>query len=500
MNQSSPAPSPEGARKTAWQEAESIFSNSDQFLPHSTDILIVGAGITGLTAALHLQRAGRSVTVIDKGTAGNGTTGRSSAHLTTLLDSGLAETEKTFSAEANRQIVNAMRRAIDHIEEQTRLHNITCHFKKVCGYYFTEDAKETDAVAAESEAARRAGLEPQAVLDIRLPFPIAAAFRIPEQAIFDPAAYIRGLALAFRDNGGLLLEHTRLLDFHDGHPCTAETSRGRIESHSVILATHTPLGRSLLHAELEPSRSYLIAAEMKDGIPSALFWDTASPYHYMRRIERAEQTPLLLVGGADHKTGKEPLRDPYQELEEWLRERVETGPIAYRWSAQYYKPIDGLPYVGRPVTESNIFVATGFNGDGLTLGTAAGELLADLVQGRNNDLGRLLSPARLRVKAAAKAVSLNVDAARHLFSGKGDGPDPEPGRGIVRGSDDGTVAEYRDPAGTVIRLSARCPHLGCIVRWNPLENSWDCPCHGSRFSPEGECLEGPSHDDLQKMP
>lgn len=483
--------------KTAWEPAEALFANSDAVLPHATGTLVVGAGITGLTAALELQKAGCNVTVVEWGSVGGGTTGRSSAHLTTLPDSGLAQTENTFSAAANAQVVTGMQEAIATIGANVRDYSIDCGFKRVSGYYFTED--DEAAVARERSAAAGAGLEVIAAVKVPLPFPVRAAFRLSGQALFDPAAYIRGLALAFRESGGSLLENTRVIDFHDGSPCTAETSRGRIEAQSIIFATHTPPGRSLLHAELKPVRSYLIAVEMQDEIPEALFWDTASPYHYIRRIGRADGAPLVLAGGADHPTGKSPDADPYQTLEDWLRARLRCGRVVHKWSAQLYEPIDGFPYVGKPLTGRNIYAATGFNGDGLTLGTVAGGLLADLILDRENELARLLSPSRVKLAAAGEAISLNAEVARHLVGGRDNGAGPDPGSGWVRGSEKGTTAEYLDRDGTRIQLSARCPHMGCVVQWNPVEETWDCPCHGSRFTPRGTCLEGPSRSDLKKL-
>lgn len=468
-------------------------------LPAACEVAIVGAGITGLTAALHLRATGRSVVVLDAGQPGDGTTGGSSAHLTTLPDSGLRRTETVFSTEANRHVTRAMRDAIGQIRHWVEAHNIECGYRSTDGHLFAEDAAGAQVVRDEAEAAARAGLEPRLRATLPLPFPVTAAFQLEQQAEFDPLAYARGLARAFASAGGILLTHTRVTDYREGRHVEVTTSRGSLRADQLILATHTPLGRSLLHAEMEPQRSYLIAATLEGEPPAGLYWDTATPYHYLRRIDRRGQPPLLLLGGEDHKTGTPISEDPYQRLLDWMRARFAVRRVEARWSAQYYAPADGFPYVGRPLTSLRVYVATGFNGDGLTLGTAAGGLLADLLQGRESELATLLAPTRVRPRALGRVVALNVEGAKHLVPREDTSP-PEPGEGVVQIQNGATVAVSCSPSGEITTCSARCPHLGCIVQWNSAEKTWDCPCHGSRFDATGARLEGPTWSDLEPLP
>lgn len=483
--------------RTAWTSStEASAAESIPELPARSEVVIVGGGITGLTLALHLLKAGRQVTVLEQDAPGAGTTGRSSAHLTTLIDSGIDSTERMFSAEANRMVHAAMAAAIDQIEAWSRDYSIDCDFERVPGYYFTEDEDGVKTLESEAAACRRAGLA--AVDEASPPMVTArAAFRLDRQGIFDPAAYAQGLADTVARKGGLIFPHTRVIDFQDGEPCCAESTRGRIECDHLVLATHTPLGRSMLHGELSPQRSYLIAAELDQDFPNALFWDTEEPYHYLRRIDQPAEPPLLLVGGADHKTGEmPPERNPWDTLEAWTRTRFQIKSVKARWSAQFYAPVDGFPYVGRSLSDSHVYVATGFNGDGLTLGTASGRLLADIILGHENELAELLSPRRLKLKAAAQAVKLNLQAARHYLFGRSGKVEAKPGEGVVHQVRAGVEAHYHAPDGSVHRFSAICPHMKCIVQWNPLEHSWDCPCHGGRFSALGERLEGPPSSNL----
>lgn len=487
-------------RATTWSSAAApTLPDAPRELPVACEVAIVGAGITGLTAALHLRETGRSVLVLDQKTAGAGTTGHSSAHLTTLLDSGLRETETVFSVEANRTVTRAMGAAIQQIEHWTAQHHIACDFERVDGYMFSENAEDDAAVREEAAAAARAGVSVRLPSETPLPFPVRLAFRVPDQAQFDPLAYVHGLARAFIEAGGIIAPSTRVTDFREGRPCELTTDRGVVRADDIILATHTPLGRSLVHTEIEPQRSHLIAAETGMEPPRALFWDADSPYHYFRRIDRPGHRPLLLLGGADHKTGQPPASaDPYSVLESWLQERFPIERVIARWSAQYYVPVDGFPFVGRPPTGSHVLVATGFNGDGLTLGTAAGSVLADLIIGRESELAALWSPTRAKGRALGRFVSLNLDTARHLAPTGGQ-EDPPPGEGTIQRRGAGAVAVYRTEAGELITLSARCPHLRCVVQWNPVEATWDCPCHGGRFTPEGVRIEGPPRADLERL-
>lgn len=483
-------------QNTVWTAVEQAATGPSEALPSACEILIVGAGITGLTAALRLQSAGLSVVIVDGASPASGTTGRSSAHLTTLLDSGLARTESIFSAADNQLALGAMAAAINRIEAWTQEHGIDCGFKRLDGYYFSEDEAGCERLRANVAAARNAGQEVEQVAAPPLPFAIREAYRFANQGAFDPVAYASGLARAFRAAGGRLFTGTRALDIHDGRTCSVDTPRGTIESQRLIVATHTPLGRSLVHAELKPQRSYIIAAELEDEPPDCLLWDTAQPYHYLRRVDRGPgRPPVLLLGGADHPTGI--LRsgaDPYGELEAWMRERFRVRRLVDRWSAQFYETIDGFPYVGKPLTGHHLYVATGYAGDGLTLGTACGSIVADLVQGNESELSALFSPTRLKMKAAAEFASLNVKVVKHMAA-TGEDATPEPGEGAVR-KDGGATAVYCAPDGETFSLSARCPHMGCIVQWNTIEKTWDCPCHGGRFSPRGERLEGPPRADM----
>jgi Rieske Fe-S protein len=276
----------------------------------------------------------------------------------------------------------------------------------------------------------------------------------------------------------------------------------------VVLATHTPLGLSVLHTLVAPYRSYVIAFHVHGSeLGPGLYWDTADPYHYLRAFA-AGQGRLLILGGADRKTGHDEGQgqEPYLELERYARERFDVASIDYRWSSQYYDPSDGLPYIGKGVLGNHVYMATGYSGDGTVFGTVAGVTLADEILGRRNPWARLYSATRVKPLASAKHfITENLNVAKHFvkdWMGRGEHKDVGSvalGEARIVDLPEGKTAVYRDLGGTAHAYSAVCPHAKCIVHWNPTEQTWDCPCHGSRFSPtSGAVLEGPALDALPR--
>ena len=465
-------------------------------------MVIIGGGITGLSAGIHLKKQGRSVLILEQGRIAGGTTGLSSAHLTTQFDGDFSTIEKNFSVEAAAVLARGMRGAISQIEEWCTAYKIDCGFRYLTGYQYAEPGQDVDYVRKELDAALRAQvevLENDAVPP--LPFKVEQAWSIARQAVFDPAAYLDGLARAFQGGTCEIREGVRVMDYADGEPCTVVTPEGSIFCNDIILATHTPLGRSVLHTVLEPWRSHIVVARLDEPVPEGLFWDAASPYNYLRPVQYRGETALL-VGGADHKTGQNPAENPYEVLEHYTRARFKVRSFPLRWSAQFYAPIDGGPYIGKMPVETHIYAATGFDGDGLTVGSLSGAVLADLIAGASHPIADHFSTVRLKGRSLPKLAKFQWEAAKHFVQDRLSVESRDqitsllPGDGIV-------VREHKQPwacckleDGTLLTHSAICPHMGCVIHWNKIEQTWDCPCHGGRFSPDGTRLEGPPRQDL----
>jgi len=475
-----------------------------------TDVCIIGAGIAGLTTAYLLGREGRSVVVLDDGLIGGGMTGRTTAHLTNAYDDRYVEIERLHGGEGARLTADSHTAAIYKISEVVRKEKIDCDFEWVDGFLFAATPDHVDLLQEELAAAHRAGLvgvERVARAPIGS-FDTGPALRFPRQAQFHPLKYLDTVARAIIGDGGRIFGQTHATKIEGGHSVRIETSHGPvITSEVVVVATNTPVNdRVAIHTKQVPYVTYAIGVQVpKRSVPRALFWDTGDPYHYVR-LQSDDQKPhdILIAGGEDHKTGQTNDGDErYGRLEEWTRERFpQMLEVEYRWSGQVMEPVDGLAFIGRnPLDDDNVFIATGDSGQGMTHGTIAGMLLTDLIQGRKNKWEDLYNPSRIRMKALPEYAAENINVAGQYadYVTAGDissESELEPGSGAVMRSGMGKVAVYRDDAGNVHERSAVCPHLGCIVAWNSSERTWDCPCHGSRFSAEGRVYQGPANSDL----
>jgi len=438
-----------------------------------TDICIIGAGIAGLTTAFLLGREGRSVVVLDDGMIGGGMTGRTTAHLSNAYDDRYVEIEKLHGAEASRLTAESHSAAIDKIAEIVSREKIDCNFEWVDGFLFGAAPDAVDLLNDELAAAHRAGLRGVEKVS-RAPinsFDTGVALRFPRQAQFHPLQYLDGLARAIVRDGGRIFGQTHATKIEGGTQARVETSHGPVVTGEVVVvATNTPVNDLVaIHTKQAPYVTYVIGVRVPKGsVTRALYWDTGDPYHYLR-LQSENGRDVLIVGGEDHKTGQEnDGNERFARLEQWTRERFpQMGEVEYRWSGQVMEPVDGLAYIGRnPLDDDNVYIATGDSGQGMTHGTIAGMLLTDLIQGRENRWEDLYNPSRIRLKALPEYASENLNVA----------------------------AQYVDRI--THRHSAVCPHLGCVVAWNSTEQTWDCPCHGSRFRADGKVYQGPANSDL----
>jgi glycine/D-amino acid oxidase-like deaminating enzyme/nitrite reductase/ring-hydroxylating ferredoxin subunit len=473
-----------------------------------TDIAIVGAGITGVTTGLLLQQAGYDVVIVDAHPVGYGVSGFNSGHLTSLmLDSKLRQIIADFGEEATRAVTQGICDAINLVERLVQDFRIECDFQRVPGYLFAEQSSQLHALREEYEAATRAGLPVNRTFNVPLPFNVEEAIMVPEQARFHPLKYVQALALAFHKNGGRVFENSRvsqLVPPANGQDFQVMTQGGQVIAKDVVLATHTPIGvRPLTQARLEPMRSYIIGVRSSDPLGDALYWDMEEPYHYLR-LTHDDAGPLILIGGEDHKPGDR--KDPAQcflRLENYAVERFTVKSVDYRWSAQFYDPADGLPYIGK---FSGVYIATGYSGEGLTFGTLAARLITDQICGIHHPCTEILQPGRAKPLASVGGIlSENIHSVAHFVKDRLRKPDIDSpahvplGEGAICRYNNKKVAVYHSPEGALHILSPVCTHMNCIVGWNSVEKSWDCPCHGGRFDAIGRVLNGPPVHDLEPL-
>ena len=463
------------------------------------DVVVVGAGIAGLSTAVRLAEEGQRVVVLDRAGVGAGETGRTTAHLTAVLDARFVRLEQLHGEEGARLAAESHAAAIADIERRAGACALDCGFRRVDGYLFEEEPDRREALFAEAEAASRAGVSVDVMPRAPLAFDTVACLRFRGQAQIHPLRYLQALVRAIEAQGGRLYrgEATR---FEDGAPARVETAEGRVlTGRALVVATDSPVNdRVVIHTKQPSYRSYVVAFARGGELPPGLFWDTADPYHYVRCSGER-----VIVGGEDHRTGQEDDADArYARLEQWARQRFRSlGPVTHRWSGQVQEPVDGLGYIGRNPGDRGVYVATGFSGNGMTHGALAGRILTDLILERENPWAALYDPGRIRLRAAATFVRETANTAAQykdlVTPGEvGDVDDVAPGAGAVLRDGLTKTAVYRDEAGVVHARSAICPHLGCVVAWNGGEKTWDCPCHGSRFDVDGAVLHGPAISGL----
>lgn len=472
------------------------------------NVCVVGAGIAGLTAAYMLAREGKSVVVLDDGPIAGGETGRTTAHLSNALDDRYFELERLHGERGAGIAAQSHTRAIDRIEEIVNEHQIDCDFQRVDGYLMLETGQDEEYLEQELEAAQRAGLQGVRIVP-KAPVPsfhTGPCLYFPRQAQFHIVKYMAGLATAFEALGGRIFTRTHATEIRRGERPAVATSAGpSVSCNHVVVATNTPINDWLvIHTKQEAYRTYVIGAAIPKGsVPAMLLWDTADPYHYVRMQPHSEKHDILLVGGEDHKTGQaHGTGARFDVLESWARQRFpQIEFVEFRWSGQVMEPVDSMAFIGRNPGDENIFVITGDSGNGMTHGTLAGILIGDLIDGCDNEWVRLYDPARKTLKAAGEFARANLNVARQYFDFVTGGQahtvdDIPPGSGAVIRRGVQKVAASRDEDGTLHEFSAVCPHLGCIVDWNDTEKTWDCPCHGSRFSSDGHVINGPANSGL----
>ncbi len=503
-----------GASETPWLTSAErpLFPLLNEDL--EVDVAVVGAGIAGLTAAYLLTREGLRVAVLEDGVIGSGETGRTTAHLASALDDRFDRLIKLHGEDGARLAYESHAAAIDQIEEIVDRHRIACGFERLPGVLFVAPGEPSEVLDREFEACRRIGfkgVERTAVTTMER-FDLGPALVFPRQGQFHPLKYLAGLAEAVIRQGGRIFERTHVEDYEVGDVVKiAVRTKGAVTARSMIVATNAPIV-SLFRFPLRqfPYRTYVVALRVPAGaVTKALYWDTADPYHYVR-LQAADdgKGELLIVGGEDHKTGQPGREDGdarYARLEAWARERVPTaGAVVHRWSGQVMEPADGLAFLGRyPKIGENVYVATGDSGHGMTHGTLAGLILRDLIAGRDNPWAALYAPDRAMKglgEMAAENANVVPQYGRWLTRGDvGSAREVPKGEGRVIRKGFRKEAIYRDERGGLHSMSAVCPHLGCIVGWNGTEKTWDCPCHGSRFSATGEVLNGPANAPLERL-
>lgn len=489
-----------------WRASAQVPDHPPLYANATADVCVIGAGIAGLTTAYLLAQQGASVAVVEARSVGAGETGQTTAHIA-VPDDRYWHIEKAYGTETARHVADSFAAAADLIERIARDESIDCDFERVPGYLCSGSKNTSEALAPEMEAATRAGVR----VSWQQP-PIRAAgdgpcLLFPDQAQFHPLRYLAGLAQASVRGRVRIFCDTRALDVEERDAgVVVTTPTGKITADAAVVATNTPFNdRVAIHTKQFAYQTYAVAALMPRGSsPHMLLWDDEDPYHYVR-LARGDDDDhdLLIVGGADHKTGQQ--SDPeqsYQQVHAWLRANFPgAGPLAYRWSGEVMEPLDGIAYLGRNSGSKQVYVITGDSGNGISHSTIGAMLVSDMIMGKQNPWLSVYDPSRKPLREALTFLrgQANIAAQYMDWVSPETGWTPaslDPGEGVLVRSGLHKLAVYRDDDGALHVRSATCTHLGCVVRWNALERTWDCPCHGSRFSAYGTVLHGPAVSSL----
>ncbi|GAQ83159.1 Ubiquinol cytochrome c reductase subunit RIP1 [Klebsormidium nitens] len=480
------------------------------------DVVVIGAGISGLSIAYNLAKAGKKVAVLEGKSRGSGQTGKTTAHIMLWNDDYYHMLEKTWGEEWMKKVGESHREAGDFIENVIKEEGFDGGYTRTTGYLVANDEGPTtlDMLRKEADAARRAGFEGAELIDLkgdRRHGGYFSAIRWPASAEIQPLMYINGLADAIVKHGGHIYEMTQVSDI-DGNRVATKTGHS-VTADAVVVATGSPINHNLaIHSRQHAMRSYVVGLKLeKDSVERASWWDTMTPYHYTR-VESFDDHDVLVVGGSDHPTGQHPSEyyNAYAQLEHYARERwTQAGETLYRWTGQLMEPDDQLALYGRePLDVSGChYIATGDSGQGMTGGTIAGLVISSLILNGNHKWAEVYSPSRIAppneitvTQLAGSIKTVTQGLAEAVLPKKlNNVSDVRPGDGAVIQTGTKQVAVFRDEDGKAHTYSAICPHLKCETQWNPNDMTFDCPCHGSQFDRYGKCIQGPAKEGLQPL-
>ncbi len=473
------------------------------------DVAVVGGGIVGVTTALLLQRSGASTVLLEADRVGSGVTGTTTGKVTALHGLAYDELERRHGSAASALYARANQGSLDWIRQLVASEEIDCDWRaRPALTYITQDER-VELLEREHLAAQRAGLATKLDIGAAARYGALAGLRLDDQAEFHPRKYVLGLVERFVAAGGVVAEQTRVTGVAGGAPCVVRTERADVSAEEVVIATHFPiLDRGLFFARMHTQRSYVIGLRLDnpEAAPAEMLFAAETPSRSVRSTPQTDGSELLLVGGEGHATGRADSAGRFTRLERWAREHHDVGDLVARWSAQDPTSADGLPFAGRiRFGGGRIWLATALRKWGMTNGTAAAHVIAAGIGGSTHDWAPVFDPGRCDLRTSPLRLARdNATVGAHLIGDRvagtlkaRDADHLARGEGAIARLNGSKVAAYRDEDGTLHAVSPTCTHLGCELRFNNAERSWDCPCHASRFDIDGAVLEGPAAKPLK---
>jgi glycine/D-amino acid oxidase-like deaminating enzyme/nitrite reductase/ring-hydroxylating ferredoxin subunit len=475
----------------------------------STDVCVVGGGISGITTAYLLAKEGLDVTLVDADVLVNGTTGHTTAKITAQHDLIYDELIQNVGVDKAKLYYDANDAALAFMRKLVKDEKMACDFTDEDAYLYTTNNRGVSKLEHEYKAYQELGIDSEWITSMPLNIPIKAGIVMRGQAQFHPIKYLAHLIKMFTELGGKIYEHTVATDIKEGESPVVLTRDGaKIKAKHVVAATHFPFydGAGFYFSRMHAERSYVIAVETEEDFPGGMYLSCDEPKRSLRYTDM-DGKRLVIIGGEEHKAGQGmDTMYHYESLQDYANKVFTTRAIPFRWSAQDLITLDKIPYIGKlSRMHPNVFVATGFRKWGMTNGTAAAHVITDLIVGRPNPYEELYKPSRFVADPSIRHfMSENLDVAKHLIKGKFDDADKSIDEialdeGAVVKVDGKRAGAYKDKEGCLHIVDTTCTHMGCEVNWNHGDRSWDCPCHGSRFSYKGEVIEGPATKPLKNI-
>lgn len=468
----------------------------------NVDVAIVGGGMVGITTAFLLKKAGYSVAVLESGSILKGTTGYTTAKITSQHNLIYDKLTKSLGQEKAWQYATANETAIKTISDIVTEHKIDCDFTRQNAYVFTQSDKYISQIEAETLRAVDLGIDATYANELQIPIQVKAAIQFNNQAQFHPRKYLLALANQVNEKLDTIYENTRCVDIKENSVIT-DTGK-KVTAKYIVIASHFPFyeGLGMYFTRLHSERSYVVGVKTKEDFAGGMYINAEEPTRSLRYTDFDGQK-LVLVGGENHKTGQS--KDTsmhYSNLLDFAREFYTVEDVPFHWSTQDLLTLDDIPYVGNLTAKhENIFVATGFGKWGMTNSTAASMIISDLITKGENPWLDVYNPSRFTPTASAKTfISENLNVAANLFTGKiatlSKHSEIEKGHAVVLEGGGQKLGCYKDEEGILHVVDTTCTHMGCELNWNNAEKSWDCPCHGSRFNHKGVVIEGPAYKNL----
>lgn len=475
--------------ESIWRESVKFKDRGSLNQDIKTDVLVIGAGIAGILTAYLLKESGKEVVVIDSGKVCGGNIKNTTAKITSQHRLIYSKIKKEFGIDMAKEYAMANESAIRKYKEIINKRNIDCDFEEKSAYVYSLD--ETEELMKEVEVAKEAGIDAEFVTETNLPFKVKGAVKFNNQAQFNPLKFLQNISEDL-----VIYENTKALEINESIVITTD---GKIESNYIVVATHYPILNmpGFYFLKMHQERSYVLGIENTKPI-DGMYIDYSKNGYSFRSYKN-----LILFGGEGHRTGENKNGGSYEKLKKAAKDIFPEGEIKYEWSAQDCMTIDGIPYIGQYSKKTpNLYVATGFNKWGMTSSMVSAMIISDMIIGKENEFAHIFSPTRFDLSASIKNIAKDMaETSVNFISEKIYLPailveNVEKGHGGIIEYEGKKAGVYKDEEGKVYAVSAKCPHLGCELSWNPDELTWDCPCHGSRFDYKGNLIDSPSIKDI----